>query len=123
MSQLLGDLFELRVIANDQLLAGMTYRVRVRALNPSNGMPTDGVRIDAELNMGLKNDTTHKLDLTSAGETNRDGFATLDFGISADTVLGDDDGRILIRGSKNGIIRIAEKELQALHGDIQFLMM
>ena len=34
LSQIIRDIFELRVIASDNLLSGMTYRSRVRALNP-----------------------------------------------------------------------------------------
>lgn len=123
MSQLLRDLFELRVFAIDQLLAGMNYRVRVRALNPLSGLPTDRVRIEAALKLSLKSDSGQKLDLRSAGETNRDGIATLDFVIPADTFLGDDDGQINIRGIKNGIVRDAEKDLRTTNGDTQFVMM
>jgi hypothetical protein len=123
MSQLLRDLFEMRVIATDQLMAGMTYRVRVRALNPFNGQATAGVKIEAAVELSLKNAAKQRLDLTAAGETNTDGFANLDFGLPPETVFGDDDGKIIITGSKNGIVRKAENDLRTLSGDSQFLIM
>ena len=53
LSQIMRDIFELRVIASDNLLSGMSYRSRVRALNPFTQKPVEGVEISARLELEL----------------------------------------------------------------------
>lgn len=123
LSQIIRDIFELRVIATNQLLTGMTYRSRIRAINPFTGAPVAGVKIDAVVRLDLDDeDDTKKLELTSNGETDTDGFSTLDFQIPAEAPL-DDDGEIKITGKKNGIVRDAGDDLMVAGRDSQLWMM
>ncbi len=122
MSQLIRDLFELRVIASDNLLAGMTYRVRVRAVNPFTGRPASGVNAAVTVELDISNDDKNKLKLEDTAVTDADGFAVVSFAIPPETKL-DGDGEIAVRGRKNGIFREVEEDLNALREDVQLLLM
>lgn len=122
LSQIIRDIFELRVIASDNLLSGMTYRSRVRALNPFTQKAVAGVKVSAELKLELKSDAEENLKLTATGETDADGFAVLDFQIPVEANF-DGEGEIKLTGRKNGIVREAEEDLQTLSNDFQFLML
>ncbi len=120
LSQLIRDLFELRIIAGEYLFSGTTYRVRVRAIQPFTGEPGPGVHVAANIKFDLAGETERKLILNGAGVTDRDGFATLDFTIPVEAKL-DDDGTISVVGRKNGLTREAEEELRSVKDDIRFL--
>lgn len=122
MSQLIGDLFELRISATDSLMAGMNYRVRVRAVNPFDDKPAVGVNVDINVELDLRGEGDKKLRLSGTGETGTDGFATVDILIPREAVL-DDDGEIKVVGQRNGIVREAEEDLNAMSHDTQFLLM
>ncbi|HMS38849.1 MAG TPA: MG2 domain-containing protein, partial [Pyrinomonadaceae bacterium] len=122
LSQILREVFELRVIANDYLLSGMIYRSRIRATNPFTNEAVAGVKVNAELNLGLKGDDEQKLKLAAEGETDGEGFAVLDFQIPIEAEF-DDDGEIKITGRKNGVFREAIEELSNVGYDYTFLML
>ena len=122
LSQIIRDIFELRVIASDNLLSGMTYRSRVRALNPFTNKAVEGVNVNAELELEIKSLDDQKLKLNASGETDGDGFAVLDFQIPVEANF-DGGGEIKVTGKKNGIVREAEEDLQILSDDFQFLML
>ena len=103
-------------------MAGMNYRVRVRAVNPFDGLPAAGVKVDTTVELDLRGDDDKKLRLSGSGETGGDGFATVDILIPHESVL-DDDGEIKVVGQRNGIIREASEDLNALSHDTQFLLM
>jgi Large extracellular alpha-helical protein len=121
LSEILRDAFELRVVATDQMFPGMNYRSRIRALNPFTGKAVAGVKLTAELELELKGDDEQKLKFTTEGETDDEGFALLDLQVPIGAFL--DDGEIRVIGRKNGFIREAQEDLQALDGDLQFLML
>ncbi len=122
MSEMLADLFELRVIASSNLLAGMTYRVRMRAINPFTGRPAGGVSISTVVDLDLLGDGDQVLKLSGSAETDGDGFAVIDLLIPTETKL-DGDGVIRVTGRKNGMVREAKQDLMALKDDVQFLLM
>jgi hypothetical protein len=122
MSQLVKDLFELRVIATDNLLAGMTYRARILAVDPINGSPAAGVDLSSTVDLELAGDRDDHLKLNSTGTTDADGFAFMDFAIPVNARL-DGDGEISVIGKKNGLEREARQDLNTLDHDVQFLMM
>ena len=122
MSQLIKDLFELRVIGSNSLLAGMKYRVRVQAVNPFNGAPAAGVSLAATVDLGLAGDNDQSLKLDSTGTTDHDGYAVMDFEIPVEAKLSR-DGEIKVIGKKNWIEREARDDLSTLDRDIQFLML
>lgn len=122
MSGLLRDIFELRVIASEQLFAGMTYRSRIRAIHPFNGQPVSGVQITADLKLGLKGDEDKTLLTTMHGITDASGFAVLDFPIPLSAEL-DDEAEIKVSGRKGGIVREAFEDLNSLSADQNFILM
>ncbi|MBP6005020.1 MAG: carboxypeptidase regulatory-like domain-containing protein [Pyrinomonadaceae bacterium] len=122
MSQLIGDLFELRIIASENLLAGMTYRVRVRAVNQFTEQPAQNVQIETAVDLELSDGEDSKLRLSGTGETDDNGFAVVDFTIPTEAKL-DGDGEIRVVGRKNGVIREATEDVNTLKDDLQFLSM
>ncbi len=120
LSQLIRDLFELRVIAGEHLFSGTTYRVRIRAVQPFTGEPGAGVQVAANVTFGPEGERAGKLTLNGTGVTDRDGFASLDLAIPADAKL-DDEGTIKVVGRRNGIIREAEEDLRGDTYDVRFL--
>jgi hypothetical protein len=122
LSQIIRDIFELKIIASDQLLSGMTHRSRVRALNPITGRPVGGVHIEAVMTLDLAGEGEKKIEMQSQGETDNEGFSVLDFQIPVGQDLSG-DGELTITGRKNGIIREAENDLLLAKNDYQFLML
>jgi len=100
----------------------MTYRSRIRALNPFTNKAVEGVKISAELELELKSVDDQKLKLNASGETDADGFASLDFPIPVEANF-DEDGEIKVTGRKNGIVREATDNLQTMSDDYSFLML
>lgn len=122
VSQLLRDLFELRIISSDNLFSGMSYRMRIRAVNPFSEVPAAGVAVEVNVSLDLKGEDDKKLELKGSGTTDVDGFSVIDFAIPPEAQL-DDDGEIKVIGRKNGLVREAEEEINALKDDVQVLTM
>lgn len=122
VSQIIRDIFELRIIASDQLLSGMTHRSRVRALNPLTGRPVGGVHLAAIMSLALVGEGEKTIEMQSQGETDGEGFSVVDFLVPVGQDL-NGDGDLIITGKKNGIIRTAQKSLSAVKNDYQFLML
>lgn len=119
LSEVVKDLFEIRVIAGELLFSGMNYRTRIRAAHPLKAENVQGVKINAEL--VLENKDLNKTVLTAQGETDREGFADLEFQIPQDFNLESAD--IKITGKKNGIVRKTEEDLSPQSDDFQFPIM
>ena len=121
LSQIVKDIFEVRIIAADELFSGMTYRTRIRAINPFTNESVSGVKINSELELEIKHEDDKTFKLNAQGITDQEGFLNLDFKIPVETIL--DDGEIRITGKKNGIFREVNAELSSYGDDTQFLMM
>ncbi len=119
VSEIVKDIFELRVIASSILFSGMTYRTRIRAVHPLKNEIVQGVKINAEL--ALENKEIEKTVLTAQGETDDEGFADLDFQIPQAFNLEDAD--IKITGQKNGVRRETKENLSIQSDDFQFPIM
>ncbi len=122
VSQIAKELFELRIIAASSIMSGMGYRVRVRAMNPFTEAPAAGVQVETTLELDPSDDGGGKREYKASGLTDAEGFAVMDFAIPAELVLGG-EGEVRVVGSRNGLVREADEELQTLEGDVQFLMM
>ena len=110
LSQLLRDVFELRVAAGENVFSGTNYRVRVRAIQPFTKTPVKNVKLEAALKLEIDTDADEdEINLTAKGETDGEGFAVLDFKIPENAKL-DDDGELKITGRKNGIVREFEND-------------
>jgi len=113
LSEMVKDIFELRVAASENVLPGTDYRIRARALNPLTKLPVKGVKIEAEMEMELETDADEdELILTAKGETGDDGFALLDFKIPANIKLGYNTD-FKVTGRKNGIVREVDEDIDS----------
>ncbi len=122
VSQIASELFEMRVIATDNLLSGMVYRIRAQAVNPFTEMPAENVAVEALLKLDLKDEDRDDIEYRAEGVTDADGFAVMDIAITPELLL-DGDGSLLVKGRRNGIVREATESLDTLSSDTQFLMM
>jgi hypothetical protein len=104
LSELLRDVFELRMSSPEQVFAGMRYRVRVRAMNPFSLKPVKNVRVDGELELDIDDTEEDELKLKAKAETDGKGFAILDFLIPENVKL-EDDGDLKVTGRLRGVIR------------------
>jgi|GEM_PF-304352 len=84
-SEAVPELFELRVVSSRKARGGTTFRARVRAANPVTQRPARGVALSASLTF----DGDPPVNLRASAETDRDGFAALDFELPR---AGVDDG-------------------------------
>ena len=104
LSEIMPEIFGLRVSASEQIYAGMLYAARVRAFHPTKNTPIADVEIDAELKIDLETDADDELTIKARGKTDVEGYAVLEFQIPADVKISDDDdGNISIIGTKNGL--------------------
>ncbi len=112
-SEILRDVFKLRVVAARNVFAGMNFRARVRAFNPFSGEPVGNVKVGGEVKFKLDTDAKNdELKIRATGATNAEGFANLEFKIPNGARL-DDDGNLKIVGTKYGIEREVETDLSA----------
>ncbi len=96
LSEIMPEIFELRASATRDVFAGMNYRLRVRAFHPVTNLPTSGVRVNAQIELEIDDESDKdKLHLAAAGITDRDGYAVIDFKIPDNARL-DDDGEVKI---------------------------
>ena len=113
LSELIKDIFELRVAAAENVFSGQIYRVRLRAIHPFTKSAVKNVRVEGELELDIDTDADEdELTLKAKGETNGDGFAVLDFKIPENVKL-DDDGDLTVTARKNGIVREIYEDLDS----------
>lgn len=114
LSEIIRDIFELRVAAAEKIFAGMNYRARARAVHPFTGAPIKGVKIAGEITLDLETekDDESELKITAKGKTDADGFAVLDFKIPEKIDIEEGD-EIKITGSKYGYVRQISEDLEA----------
>ncbi len=113
LSELLKDIFELRVSAAENVFAGMNFRARVRAVHPFTNLPVKNVKITGEISLDLDiHKDEDELKVTADGKTDANGFAILDFKIPENIEIEDGD-EIKISGSKYGLVREISEDLEA----------
>ncbi len=122
LSQMIDDVFELRVSASSEVMSGMVYRVRVSSINPFTRRPVRGVQVGAKISLDLKTGDDDELEIKTEAVTDDDGQATLEFVIPANTAF-DDDGEIEVIGRKNGMVREATEDLESVLTRSEFLML
>ncbi|HSK72104.1 MAG TPA: MG2 domain-containing protein, partial [Pyrinomonadaceae bacterium] len=117
LSELIKDIFDLRVIASDKIFAGMNYRVRARAVHPFTNQSVKNIKIRGELTLDVDSEENDgELKLTAKGTTNADGFAVLEFKIPPEAKI-EDDGELKITGERYGLKREIEEDINALVSD------
>jgi hypothetical protein len=92
LSEVVPELFELRVVSSRRTLGGTTFRARVRVANPVSQKPVRGVTIDATLAF----DGDPAVNLRAAAETDRDGFAALNFELPRAHLGDEDEGELKV---------------------------
>lgn len=122
VSQIASELFEMRIVATENVFSGMTYRVRVRAVNPFTEKSADNVRVETKLSLEQQDEDSEDLEYTAESVTDADGFAVLDFPIPAAAYLAG-DGFVRVVGRRNGLVREARDTIMAVKYDTHFLMM
>lgn len=112
LSEIMPEIFELQISAPEKIFDGMNLRAHVIALHPFTKQPIKNVEITGDLQLDLDVDADKdELILNAKGKTNDEGFVSLDFKIPRDTKLDDYSHELKIKGSKNGITRDAEDDL------------
>ncbi len=123
LSQMIDDVFELRVSASSEVMSGMVYRVRVLSINPFTRRPVRGVNIAAKLVLALRVDSDDdEMEIEAEAVTDDAGQAMLEFVIPSNTAF-DDNGEIEVIGRKNGMVREATEDLESVLTRSEFLMM
>jgi len=105
LSEIMPDLFELKVTASKEIYAGMRYEARVQAFHPTKNTPIAGVEISAELEIELETEAEEdELTLKANGKTDDEGYAVLTFEIPANIKFAEDEEtEITVSGTKNGM--------------------
>ena len=119
-SEIIKDIFELRVSAPESVYAGMKYRARARAVHPFTGEPVKNVKIEGEINITIDTENDDdELKITAKSKTDADGFAILDFKIPAGIKIDYADS-LNVTGSKYGLIREVSEDLEEA-GDTDYV--
>jgi len=105
LSELIRDVFELRIAAGESVFSGTNYRARVRAVQPFTKLPVKNVKIEGAMTLDIDTEADEdEIKLKAKSETDDQGFAVLDFKIPENVKLEDVDD-FIITGRKNGIVR------------------
>lgn len=104
LSELVKDIFELRVITSEFIFQGKTQQIKVRAVHPVTGLPVKNVKLEGEIEIELDSEKDgDEITLKAKGETDGEGFALLSFKIPENIKI--DEADLDITGRKNGIER------------------
>ena len=110
-SELIKDIFELRVATSKQIFPGDTQSVRVRAVHPVTNTPVKNVRIEGEIEIEIDTEAEEdEITLKAKAETDGEGFAVLNFKIPENIKIEDAD--LDIDGRKNGIFRSVYEDFE-----------
>ncbi|HEX6728836.1 MAG TPA: MG2 domain-containing protein [Pyrinomonadaceae bacterium] len=109
ISQLMTDLFELRVAVSGAAREGMKYHARVRAIHPLSERPVSDVNVYGMVTLG---ESGTDLALTDSGHTNRAGYVDLEFQLPK--ILDSNDVRLSIEGTRGLLIVKTEKEIDVI---------
>lgn len=121
LSEIMPELFELKVTAPEFVYAGMNARTHVLAIHPYSKEPIRNVSIVGTVGLELDTDEDEdELKIVAVGKTNAEGFATLDFRIPEAAKLGW-GGDIEIEGKKGGIVRKIDEDLEVSKGSRVYL--
>jgi hypothetical protein len=105
LSEIMTQLFELRLSAPQKVREGTRFGVRVRAEHPFTSLPVAGVELSGRIELDDPEDVV----LAARSVTDAEGFATLDFNLPKTT---DDEDYVDITGRLEGFEQTARAELQ-----------
>lgn len=119
LSQIMPDMFELQISGPENIYAGMSFPVRVLALNPVTEKTISNVELKSEL--VLQTAQGDKRTITSSGRTNGDGFAALVFEIPPEIRLARYEHDLKVVGKKNVFEREANESFYSNYGSFVYL--
>lgn len=117
LSTIAPDIFELRVIASEYPLAGKPYRAHARALHPVTSRPVRDVQVTAE----LKFDNEQKTSFKTAGLTDAQGYATLEFNLPRE--LDAHDGELAITAVRGDFAQQVSAALRDDHLELAQMLL
>lgn len=127
LSEIMPELFELRVAASEEIFAGMTYQARVRAFHSIKYTPISEVEVRAELTLDVETPDENDDDeiiIKASGKTDAEGFALLEFQIPPTVKFSDGySGEIEVKGRKNGLTANADDSLDTEESEISVYFM
>lgn len=106
LSEIMPDLFEIRVATSQIFREGGRYQARVQARHPFTHQPAPGVRISGEITFEDDDSVKPK----AASTTDKEGYALLDFALPlklAKNSIGD----MHVTGTRDGVVAEAEGEV------------
>lgn len=105
LSEIMPDLFQIRVAASKFAREGGRYRARVQASHPFTHRPAAGVDIKGEI---VFEDDNRKA--TAYATTDKEGYALLDF-VLPPNLLAISSGEIHVVGTRGGVVAEAEGDI------------
>jgi hypothetical protein len=106
LSEIMPDLFEIRVATSEILREGGRYRARVLATHPFTKKPTAGVQIKGEITFADYDDVK----ASASATTTKEGYALLDFSLPA-SLAKSSSGDLRVVGTRDGVVAEAEGEV------------
>lgn len=106
LSEIMPDLFEIRVASSQVMREGGRYRARVQASHPFTHKPAAGVSISGEITF----EDDHSLKPKATAVTNKEGYAFLDFNLPL-SLATTSMGEIHVAGTRDGLVAEAEGEV------------
>ena len=106
LSEIMPDLFEIRVASSEILRGGGRYRARVQASHPFTHQPAAGVQIKGEITF----DEDNRAKPNASATTDKEGYALLDF-VLPPTLAQTNSGDLRVTGARDGVVAEAEGEV------------
>ncbi|HKQ54216.1 MAG TPA: MG2 domain-containing protein, partial [Pyrinomonadaceae bacterium] len=112
LSNITPGLFELRVAASSYVREGAHYRARARATHPQSGVAIEDVAVEAQLKIE-EEDEERVTVLKASGQTDREGYATLDFELPPKINTRDAD--LKVTGQRGALVQEAQDSIMLDH--------
>lgn len=106
LSEIMPDLFEIRVATADLARAGGRYRARVQAVHPFTHQPAAGVQIKGEIVFDNYDGKP-----TASATTDKEGYAWLEMVLPPNLAL-TSSGDLRVVGTRDGVVAQAEGDIQ-----------
>jgi hypothetical protein len=105
LSEIMPDMFEIRIATSETARAGGRYKARVQAVHPFTRKPANGVQLSGEISF----DDDENLKPKASAVTDKDGYAVLSFLLPQK--LKDDNGDVHVTATRGGVVAEAEGEV------------
>lgn len=106
LSEIMPDMFEIRVATSMVLREGGRYQARVQARNPFTHQPVAGVDVKGAITI----EDEDSFNPTASGTTDKAGYALLNFVLPANFAA-NGNGELRVIGTRDGVVSQAEGEI------------